>query len=129
MSAMSYQQEHRGGAPVTMFLLFLVLLGVGLYLLVEPTQHALQKHGAEAQLVRKACDQGPEEMWQSASWRRPNQFWQVCQTDDGRWGLRLIEKVKTGWKEKTSFIPKEGTYFDVREYVSARAKPFFGPLP
>jgi hypothetical protein len=91
---------------------------------VKDTQHAVQKHGTEAIQIRRCLNRpgGTIDVWKFDTWRRPNQFFQVCQLEDGRMGLRLIEKLRNGiWKEKTSFVVKSGSPAEVLEYLTARA--------
>lgn len=90
---------------------------------VQNGTHSIEKHGADAVEIHAAldCGNGPVETWQSRSWRRKNQFFQVCQLEDGRWGLRLVERTLRGLKEKTSFVVKDGSRFALVEYLTARA--------
>lgn len=91
---------------------------------VKETEHAVQKHGTEAVQIRRCLDKpgGTIDVWKFSTWRRPNQFFQICQLEDGRMGLRLIEKLRNGiWKEKTSFVVKSGSPAEVLEYLTARA--------
>lgn len=98
---------------------------------VTDTQHAVQKHGSDAIQIRRCLNRpgGTIDVWKLNTWRRPNQFFQVCQMDDGRMGLRLIDKLKNGsWREKTSFVVKSGTPAETLEYLTARAARWVGKL-
>lgn len=102
--------------------LCLVLFAVAGVVAVRVAPHALAKHGADAAAIHRCLDeQGPSEIWQSASWRTPGKFFQVCQLDDGRWGFRIIERIQAGWKERTSFVPGDGTRRALLEHLLAKA--------
>ena len=114
-------------APVLFVLVVaaLVLLSIGLAnrARVVNGKHSLAKHGAEAEAIHRCLDDnGPDELWAFTSWRRRDHYIQTCQLDDGRWGLRIIQRVKNGWNERTSFIVKDGSRERLVEYVTARCK-------
>ena len=98
---------------------------------VKGTEHSALKHGNEAEQIRRCLDRrgGTIDVWKLETRRRPNQFFQVCQMEDGRMGLRLIEKLKNGlWREKTSFVVKAGSPGEALEYLTARALRWTGRL-
>lgn len=107
----------------------LILLAVVLFVLagavaVKAAPHAIAKHGQDAAAIWDCLDSnGPSEIWQSASWRTPNKYFQVCQISDGRWGFRIIEWLERRgvWKERTSFIPGDGSYRTLFEHLTAKA--------
>ena len=112
----------------------LVLLVAGwLALQVVPREHAVKKHGAEAETIRKCLnDNGPDQVWKFTSHRRNNHFIQCGKLDGDRdfWGIRIIQRMKDGrYEERTSFVVKDGTRQQMVEYVSAKAERFFGSLP
>lgn len=97
-------------------ILILLLLAVA----VAATAHAVMKHGEQAKLIRQCLDNGgPHSVW--AAMESTNKFFQACQLNDGRYGIRIIERVKAGWRERTSFIVKDGTLTQLKEYLTARA--------
>ena len=106
--------------------LLLALLALALFVplgvtVVGNPAHAT-KHASDHTLINRCLDDnGPHMVLQSRSPKRTNQYWRVCQLDDGRWGVQLLERVARGWRERTAFVPKSGTWHDVWEYVSARA--------
>ncbi len=96
--------------------------------------HSTEKHLEDARQIQD-CLEKPNnvlEVWKFTSHRRDREFFQVCQLDDGRFGLRLIRRVGRGleafWKERTSFVVKSGSYDELFEYVTARAVRFAGKL-
>jgi hypothetical protein len=93
-------------------------------------KHALAKHTADAKAIHKCLDgRGPSEVWKVTSLDYPNHFIQTCQLNDGRWGIRVIQWTKDRiFKEKTSFVIKDGTKEQLVEYLTARARPFAGKL-
>jgi hypothetical protein len=110
---------------VSPIILLLALLAVaGAAVAVRASPHALAKHGADAAAIWDCLDSnGPSEIWQSASWRTPNKYFQVCQVNDGRWGFRIIEWLERRgvWKERTSFIPGDGSYQTLMDHLKAKA--------
>lgn len=131
---MQYQDTSGLSKLVLAGLLLLAVLAAGYYLVevaqVGQADHAVIKHGADALAIRQCLDRyGPNEVWQMTSWRRPNHFIRTCQLDDGRWGLQIIQKTRlNGLIEKTSFVVKDGSLFELRQYVTARAVQFFDSL-
>jgi hypothetical protein len=92
-------------------------------LVVANGAHSVAKHGSDALAVHNCLDQ-PEppgyELWRVMN--GGNKHYECVQLPDGRWGLRVIDFSRwRGWFERTSFVPKEGTYRQLIEYVSARA--------
>lgn len=88
------------------------------------TGHATAKHD-EASDIRKCLkDKGIYQMWRSRSWRTPFKFFRLCVLQDGRIGMQVVEWSWTSWAwlEKTAFTPKNGTPFELREYLSAIAE-------
>jgi hypothetical protein len=92
--------------------------------------HAVLKHGAEATAIRQCLEgRGPKEVWEFTSHKRRDFFILTCQMDDGKWGVQIIQRTKIGrLLEKTAFIIKDGSAFQLKEYVTARAVKFFGDV-
>jgi hypothetical protein len=92
--------------------------------------HAVLKHGAEATSIRRCLDSnGPNEVWEFTSHRRKGFFIFTCQLDDGKWGIQILQRTKLGqWIEKTAFVVKDGSAFQLKEYVTARAVRFVGDV-
>jgi hypothetical protein len=111
--------------PVSPIILLLALLAVaGAAVAVRASPHALQKHGEDAAMIHRCLDDnGPSEIWRSASWRTPNKYFQVCQIGPDRWGFRIIEWLERRgvWKERTSFSPGDGSYRALLEHLTAKA--------
>lgn len=87
------------------------------------TEHA-DKH-EEAESIRRCLqDKGIYQVWRSRSWRTPLKFFRLCVLNDGRIGMQVVEWSWTSWAwlEKTAFSPKNGTSFELREYLSAIAE-------
>lgn len=130
--------------PIRPLLVFLLAILVGVFLLgvlsngwgrgndvpVADSQHALAKHAAEANAIHKCLDgRGPHDVWRVDSLQFPNHFIQTCRLGDGRWGIRVIQWTRDKiFREKTSFIIKDGTREQLVEYLTARAEPFVGKL-
>jgi hypothetical protein len=138
-----YEYSDSGGLGKLLLLVLagLALLAAGYFLLQELAgeqqvevvngTHAVQKHGEEAAQIQECLDSnGPNQVWKFTSHRRDNHFIQCAEMDDDFWGIRIIERLTGGkYKERTSFVVKDGTFQQMIEYVSARAEQFFGPLP
>ena len=91
--------------------------------------HAVAKHAADAVAIQTCLDNdGPSEVWKSRSPRMGNRYFQVCELPDGRLGFRIVELVRDGWREVTSFVVKDGTRAQLVEYLSAQAVRFAGKL-
>lgn len=128
-------QAQRTNPLLLILLVAFTAFGAGalLAIAVQPRDHAVAKHGIEAELVREACEQfGPSQVWKDRSWRKSNQYYQVCDLDDGRMGIRIIRCIKGAWIEATAFVPSgalgNGTPERVLEYLSGKARPFAGRL-
>ena len=130
--------------PTQGILIFIVAVLVGVFLLgvlssgwgrgndvpVANGQHALIKHEADAQAIHKCLDKnGPYDVWKVDSPEFPNHYIQCTRLTDGRWGIRVIQWTKDKiFREKTSFVIKDGTREQLVEYLTARAEPFLGKL-
>ena len=110
------------------FLIILLAVAVG------ASAHAVIKHGLEAAKVTDGCNQrGPTSTWEALGAKNDGAFWQICETDDGEYGVRQFRCTKNGWKSETAFIPDgsqlgRGTLARAEEYVSGKARKFFGRL-
>lgn len=119
--------DTRQGLPIwPLLIMALALVAAGvLTITVENGRHSVARHGAEAIQIQRILDdpcQGSHSQWQSRSWRTPNKFFQTCQLNDGRWGFRIIDKIRGKWNEKTSFVPGDGSKKHLLEYLTAIAK-------
>jgi hypothetical protein len=120
----SFPATNVDGRGFLKLLIVLAIFAAGVT--VALTAHSTNKHGADATAINRCLNNnGPNAVWQSNSWRQPNKFFQTCQLPDGRTGIRVVQRVKSGWKEVTSFVPKEGTAQNILEYLSARATKIF----
>ena len=111
--------------------LLAVLLAGYLLLEVVDRDHAVEKHGIEAEQIRKCLDtRGADQLWKFTSHRREDHFIQCARLAPDSWGIRIIQRLKDGsYLERTSFIVKNGTLFEMIEYVTARAVRYDGELP
>ncbi len=130
--------------PIRTFFIFIAAVLVGVFLLgvlsngwgrgndvpVANGQHALAKHEAEAKAIHKCLNgRGPHDVWKVDSPDYPNHYIQCTRLPDGRWGIRVIQWTKDKiFREKTSFVIKDGTREQLVEYLTARAEPFLGKL-
>lgn len=128
MAVNTYSQEYRQSGfnwwpwLLAAAALGIILLAVAAAPKVLNGEHAIKKHAADAEAIHRCLDNGGEmERWQFWSHRRTDQYIQCGQLPDGRWGIRLIEKMGNIFRERTSFVVKNGTYNEMVEYISARA--------
>jgi hypothetical protein len=145
MTETTWDDSGGGGGLARVLVLALLaglaLLAAGYFLLQEVSgdqqvqvangDHAVAKHGEEAAQIQECLDSnGPNQVWKFTSHRRDNHFIQCAEMDDDFWGIRIIEKLRNGnYRERTSFVVKDGTWTQLKEYVTARAERFLGPLP
>lgn len=126
------EYTYQDSSPLLTLVIIVVAVAVlaiaGYMLLAAPaSEHASSKH-PEAEGIRKCLEQnGPTEIWKFVTNKRPNHYIMCAQLDDGSWGLQICQLTKgCEWIEKTAFKVKNGTKFDLIEYVSARAVRIFG---
>lgn len=124
MTALTLDRTER--RPLWPVLLTMLLLAVA----VAASSHALSKH-AEAQAVVDGCNRGPHSAWQVRG--HPSDYWLLCQTDGGQFGVRKLKCSKRGWIAQTAFIPDAsqlpaGSLARGIEYLSARAQQIGGDL-
>ena len=93
---------------------------------VTYNDHTVESHPQDGPLVRLSCEKGPEQVWKG---KYENKYSLLCQLEDGRWGVMIIQKVKGVWEEMTSFVPKSGIKEAVLRYLDSYATPFKGLLP
>jgi hypothetical protein len=139
---MVQQQQRQGFNPRLLLILPAAFMLLGLWAALTPgwgmghqvpvraEDHAKAKHGLEAAKIRKCMDHpGPHDVWKMTSSHYPNHFIRTCRLEDGRWGLQIIQWTKDRiWREKTSFVVKDGTREQLTEYLTARAQEFTGSL-
>ncbi|KAA3644801.1 MAG: hypothetical protein DWQ07_15460 [Chloroflexi bacterium] len=92
--------------------------------------HSITRHGiSEVSAIHNCIQQnGPVMTFRSTT--DPNRFYQLCQLPDGRFGMRTVQHLGEGlYKHVTSFIPKDGSWPLVREYILKFATRFTGAMP
>ncbi|KAA3645355.1 MAG: hypothetical protein DWQ07_12875 [Chloroflexi bacterium] len=105
------------------FLIGFLLAGI----VVINGRHAVDRHGAEATAIRTCIDNnGPTQIWMS---RDKRTFYQICQLEDGRWGLQAIIKKGQEWFEKTAFVKGDGSWQALMRYLGNIATKYNGTLP
>jgi len=80
--------------------------------------HAVDRHGSDALRVRECMDSGNIH----STWWNPysGKYILVCNLDgdDVTWGVRIVRRVGTKWKEVTAFIRRQATsWSDMEEYL------------
>ena len=94
-------------------------------------QHAVDRHGADAEAIRNCLKQnGAYQTWFD---KKSGTFYFLCQLADGRWGLQaVVEDIVDGLKalvEKTAFIKGTGTWTELIDYLAKFASRYTGPIP
>jgi hypothetical protein len=113
------ESARRGGFPVIGWLIVLAIAFGVIY-----SAHAVVQHGSEAVAVRKCLDSnGPMMTFKHKS----EPIWYLlCKLNDGRFGIQAV--LKSG-HEKTAFIPRDGSFKQVMDYIESFATRFKGALP
>jgi hypothetical protein len=107
--------------PLGKALLFsaLIVIAVAVAYTVINHSHAVESHGDEAVAVRAACNKGPEQFFVERG--RRDVFFELCQTADGRWGVRVIQKIGQRVDEITSYICQGGNKIKCVQYLLRKA--------
>jgi hypothetical protein len=146
MTSLSVGYEGGGGSSTLLnflgIIFCLVLIGTSSSVLlakleeatiplpVEPganvieTTHAVKKHGADAEQIRKCLrDNGASSIWQTRSPFHGKKMFRNCQLPDGRIGTQIVRWswASMAWREVTSFVIKDGKAGQVIEYLSGKA--------
>lgn len=131
MTATVFRPTQRRVFPV--WILAALALAIGVLMAagvgnVLPGSHAEDAHGiSEVSQIRSCLDKnGPYQVWKST--KDPNQFYFLCELDDGRWGMQAVVKEGEQLIEKTAFIPKDGSWMRVLNYLQRFATRFTGPI-
>lgn len=90
--------------------------------------HAVERHGISTVSQIRTCldNNGPYQIWKSKI--DPDKFFLLCQLEDGRWGLQIITNQIRQCFENTCFVPKDGSWARVIEYLRGIATKFNGSL-
>jgi hypothetical protein len=93
----------------------LPLLLAALLLAVLYGSHAIDRHGAEADMVRECVERGGTiQRW---AYHDNSRIISVCQLDDGRFGLMITERLR----EVTSYVKNRMTRLEqVEQYLINR---------
>jgi hypothetical protein len=118
---------RQGWSKVPIVILFgLILATMLMAVVMQP--HAVIKHGSEALSIRDCIDKnGPYQVWQNTL--DPNTWYQVCQIEDGRWGLQALAQNGEDMVEKTAFIKGDGSWGALIRYLGKMAVRVTGGLP
>jgi hypothetical protein len=113
-------QRSGGGAGRLLF----VVLAAALLGAVLLGAHATERHGPEAEMIRRQCHQsGPDEVWRSL--KVPDVIIWLIQLTDGRWGCWFQQNWPSQGaelRECTAFVPCDGGYNRVTRYLSRFAE-------
>ena len=128
MTATTFTQQRQPTFPFWIILLGLALaLGLVLAINVQPSQHAVERHGTDALAIRNCLDSnGPTEVWRHKT--EKDKFIEICQLDDGRWGMRIIRKAEEKFYEITCFCRDNPTYNAITRYLGRFSTRYKGGL-
>ncbi len=109
-----YSSSPRG---ILLGMLTVLLIGLTIAMAVVYNDHAVERHGiAEVTAIRNCFENGGQFMvWRDK--RDHNKFFRICQLPDGRYGMQVVQDKIRECIERTCFIPKNGTYREVIEYL------------
>ena len=105
---------------VLLLVLALAMAGLMFLMAVQANRsHAVQKHGASYILVRKCLDDNNADQ----VWKNPvtGRWAEICKMADGRFGIRISEKIHGMFEEVTGWIfEEEYELWHVEEYMIRR---------
>jgi hypothetical protein len=127
MTAISIPKERREyGSKIPYFLLLILLF---ISLAVVETEHAVIKHGTEAQRIRNCINKNGPYMTFRGTGQEKNQWYIICQLNENTFGLQALVCEAGKLLEKTAFVPKDGTWANVLSYVTRFATKYTGEIP
>jgi hypothetical protein len=103
---------------------------VKLFLLaaVALSTHAVVKHGSEALAIHRCIENnGPMQTWKSTV--EDDVFYELCELPDGRVGMRVMIYRLKEQINRTAFVPKDGSWMKVTDYLSKFATRYNGGMP
>jgi hypothetical protein len=109
--------------------IFLVLACMAAFAVVVISDHATNRHGADANRIRRCLEQnGPLQIW-----RAGDVFYRICLLEDERYGIQAIRKggkLSDVYHEITAFVKGRGTLPELLKYlVRLKAEQWEDPLP
>lgn len=117
---MALASANRGGSNFGSLLIFIVLVFLAVIVFIGvrilPQPHAEISHAlSEVEQIR-ACinNNGPFMKFVEVDKKT---FHLLCNLPDGRIGDQIITKDKSGFIEKTSFVPKDGTWKQIYDWL------------
>jgi hypothetical protein len=93
---------------------------------IQSSDHANDKHGwlLATSIVECIAKNGP---YMGMKFRaKDGKFYIPCQLADGRIGLGIFDKHG---ENVTAYVPRDGLWEQVKEYILQRAARYTGPLP
>lgn len=94
-------------------------------LAAEETYHAETSH-AESELIKSACQNNGVYQF----WREPNgRIHQLCQLGDGRFGDWIVEKAGDHNESVTRFIPKDGDWNKILDWLRRKGATRIKSIP
>ncbi len=104
-------------------LVLIVVLLAAYYLLpitieaVRRTEHATESHAVSDVNAIRSClsKNGSYQNWKIKGTN--NEFVRLCEVSKNTWGIQIVRRIKGKFIEKTAFIPKDGSWARVIEYL------------
>lgn len=121
---MSTTTLSRSSSPLGKFLLLSIAIILILAFVATAGQHAISGHSEAEQIMKCLNDNGPH---MKLIYRaKDGKFYLPCLLDNGKVGLGIF--TERG-ENVSAYIPKDGTWNMVRNYIEQRATRFTGKLP
>lgn len=113
--------------PINYWPIVLIVLTIIAFVAVETCTHAVAKHGSEALSIRDCLDKnGAFQTWKSMQF--DNQFFRICELNNGKFGLQIV-RVEDGLvNEVTAFIKGDGSWGQLVKYLGRIATKFNGAI-
>ncbi len=114
-------------APQMFLLLIATFILLGLYSasMLAPSTHAVETHGYTASEIVHCISNNGTYM-HMAFRSKDNKFYLPCQMPDGQIGLGIFD---SNGNNITAFVPKDGVWNNVRDYILRNAVKFSGKIP
>lgn len=94
---------------------------------VKLSEHSKNSHPQNHREIQNILRQHPPyQIWKDISDNK--KFYLIVQLKSGRWGVQVVEKEEEDLREKTCYVPKDGTWNKLIMYLSQRAVRYTGEI-
>jgi len=116
MCTTTYSNQSNGsGIGILIIIALIISIFIGGFIYFQNSDHATEKHGTDAELVRNSCNNGGiKEIWQNP---KTNRIAKICKIEDNLFGVQVLDENDE--IEITAFIKNKMRYIDqIRNYLS-----------